>query len=161
MRKIVYNIIVEKDAFVCRGKLYYVKWERSFIMRYLYTAVFTPLKNGTGYIAEIPDIPHCVTSGRDLADALDQIVDAATLMLVAFEDDRKDIPSVSPHTSFHAPESGAVSLVSLDTNSYRIRTNVRAVRKNVSLPAWMAEEAQKRGVNCSQVLQDALRELLK
>lgn len=39
-------------------------------------------------------------------------------------------------------------------------SDTRAVRKNVSLPAWMATMAERRGVNCSQILQDALRQLL-
>lgn len=31
----------------------------------------------------------------------------------------------------------------------RAETDTRAVRKNVSLPAWMAALADKRGINCS------------
>ena len=37
-----------------------------------------------------------------------------------------------------------------DTLAYRAATGTRAVRKNVSLPAWMAALAEKWGVNCSQ-----------
>lgn len=47
----------------------------------------------------------------------------------------------------------------IDTLKYRMETDTHAVRKNVSLPAWMATLADQRGVNCSQVLQDALRNL--
>ena len=36
----------------------------------------------------------------------------------------------------------------------------KAVRKNVSLPAWLAAEAEKAHVNLSRVLQDALKEKL-
>ena len=35
-------------------------------------------------------------------------------------------------------------------------TDTKAVRKNVSLPAWMSKLADKRGINCSKVLQEAL-----
>ena len=51
-------------------------------------------------------------------------------------------------------------IIRIDTLAYRAATDTRAVRKNVSLPAWMAALAEKRGVNCSQVLQDGLIQLL-
>ncbi len=129
-------------------------------MQYLYTAVFTPFEDGTGYEAQIPDIPHCITSGRNLADALAMIADAASLMLVDMEDDHVSIPQSTPPHLFRAPEGSVTSLVSLDTDNYRKMTDTRAVRKNVSIPAWMATLADRQGVNCSQVLQEALREKL-
>ena len=128
-------------------------------MQYLYTAVFTPFEDGTGYEARIPDIPHCVTSGRDLPDALGMIADAASLMLVDMEDAKAAIPEATQPQRFQAPEGGVTSLVCLDTDRYRMLNDTRAVRKNVSIPAWMATMAERRGVNCSQVLQDALRQM--
>jgi post-segregation antitoxin (ccd killing protein) len=56
----------------------------------------------------------------------------------------------------HAPDS-VFTVVQVDTIAYRALTDTRAVRKNVSLPAWMADLADKRGINCSQVLQEGLR----
>ena len=44
---------------------------------------------------------------------------------------------------------------------YRKETDTKAVRKNVSMPAWMSYMADKRGVNCSQLLQDALMKELQ
>jgi post-segregation antitoxin (ccd killing protein) len=38
--------------------------------------------------------------------------------------------------------------------------NKRAVRKNVSLPAWLSEEADRENINVSRVLQEALLEKL-
>ncbi len=129
-------------------------------MQYLYTAVFTPFEDGSGYEARIPDSPQCVTSGRDLSDALAMIADAASLMLVDMEDSHVSIPQSTPPQSFRAPEGSVTSLVSLDTDSYRRMNDTRAVRKNVSIPAWMATLADRQGVNCSQVLQEALRQKL-
>lgn len=128
-------------------------------MQYLYTAVFTPFEDGTGYEARIPDIPHCVTSGHDLTDALKMIIDAASMLIVIMEDAKAPIPEATPPQRFQAPEGGVTSLVCLDTDRYRMLNDTRAVRKNVSIPAWMATMAERRGVNCSQVLQDALRQM--
>jgi post-segregation antitoxin (ccd killing protein) len=47
-------------------------------------------------------------------------------------------------------------LLFLNAIAYRSKTDTKSVRKNVSLPAWMASMADKRGINCSQLLQDSL-----
>ena len=53
-----------------------------------------------------------------------------------------------------------VSLVDIDLDEYRRKINNRAVRRNVSLPAWMNDAADKAHINISRVLQDALMEKL-
>jgi hypothetical protein len=52
------------------------------------------------------------------------------------------------------------ALIEADTVRYRTETDNRSVRKNVSLPAWMNFKAEQANINCSQLLQDALRERL-
>ena len=66
----------------------------------------------------------------------------------------------SPQEKLSVDAGTIYSLISADTIEYRAQTDTRAVRKNVSLPSWMVRLADKRGINCSQVLQDALRTLL-
>lgn len=125
-------------------------------MKYIYSAMFTPNEDHTKYFARIPDLPGCATSGRDLHDAIDQITDAASGWLVVAEDEGIPIPSATAQESL-AHEPGCVfSVIQVDTIAYRAQTDARAVRKNVSLPAWMAALAEKRGINCSQVLQEGL-----
>lgn len=89
------------------------------------------------------------------------ITDAASGWLVVAEDEGNEIPALTPQHKLDIPENGTCSLIRIDTLAYRAATDTRAVRKNVSLPAWMAATlAEKRGVNCSQVLQDGLMQLL-
>lgn len=126
-------------------------------MKYIYTAIFTPDDREGKFYARIPDLPGCITTGRDLPDAIAQISDAAAGWLVVAEDEGLAIPPPSPQDRLPHTAGSILSLVSLDTLSYRAQTDDRAVRKNVSLPAWMAELADKRGINCSQVLQEGLR----
>ena len=125
-------------------------------MKYIYSAVFTPNESHTKYLAEIPDLPGCVSSGLDLHDAIAQITDVASGWLVVAEDESLPIPAATPQGALPHASGTVLSLVQVDTLAYRAATDTRAVRKNVSLPAWMAELADKRGVNCSQVLQDGL-----
>ena len=129
-------------------------------MKYLYTAVFTPTEDGTEVYACVPDLPGCVTTGDSLEEAMEEIADAAAGWLTVAEDKGDPIPPATPQEELEHPAGSVLSLVRVDTIAYRAATDTRAVRKNVSLPAWMAELADKRGVNCSQVLQDGLRALL-
>ena len=129
-------------------------------MKYIYTAVFTPGENGGKIYARIPDLPGCVTTGRDLPDAIEQITDAAAGWLVVAEDEGLAIPSAAPQGKISHDEADIISLIRVDTIAYRAMTDTRAVRKDVSLPAWMVELADKKGINCSRILQDELRRRL-
>lgn len=40
--------------------------------------------------------------------------------------------------------------------AYKKRTNSKAVKKTLTIPEWLNEEAMTLGINFSQVLQDAL-----
>lgn len=129
-------------------------------MKYIYSAVFTPNEDGSKYYARIPDLPGCITTGNSLQDAIEQITDAASGWLVVAEDEGLPIPDATPQEALEHAPGQVFSLVQVDSIAYRSMTDTRAVRKNVSLPAWMAELADKRGINCSQVLQEGIRSLL-
>lgn len=124
---------------------------------YIYTAIFTPNEDGTKIHARIPDLPGCITTGKDIHDAIDQITDAASGWLVVAEDESLDIPAPSNQSSFELDDNAMLSIIRINTVAYRAKTDTKAVRKNVSLPAWMANLADKQGINCSQILQDGLR----
>ena len=108
----------------------------------------------------MPDLPGCITTGSSIDDAIEMITDAASGWLVVAEDEGNEIPAPTPQYKLDIPENAICSIIRIDTFAYRAATDTRAVRKNVSLPAWMAALAEKRGVNCSQVLQDGLMQLL-
>lgn len=123
-------------------------------MRYVYTATFKV--DGSKVYARIPDLPGCITTGKDLEDAIAQITDAASGWLCVSEDEGLPVSAPTPQSSIaHDPED-ILSLIQVDTIAYRAATDTRAVRKNVSLPAWMANLADRKGINCSQVLQEGL-----
>lgn len=129
-------------------------------MKYIYTATFVPNEDGTKFYCRVPDLPGCITTGDTIDDAIEMITDAASGWLVVAEDEGNEIPAATPQHELDIPENAICSIIRIDTFAYRAATDTRAVRKNVSLPAWMATLAEKRGVNCSQVLQDGLAQLL-
>ena len=75
--------------------------------------------------------------------------DALGGCLCAYEDEGVTLPEPRfPDAVPLQPGEFAV-MVDIDLAEYRRQTDNRAVRKNVSLPAWMVYEADKRGFNCS------------
>ena len=123
-------------------------------MRYTFTAVITPGEKKC-YV-RVPDITGCVTTGKDIEDAVVQITDALSGCLVVWEDNGMDIHPATAQKDIPHDEADVLTLVSVDTIAYRAQTDTRSVRKNVSIPAWMATMAERKGINCSKVLQDAL-----
>ena len=58
------------------------------------------------------------------------------------------------------PETdGFVSMLVLDMDAYAEKYGEKAVRKNLTIPAWLNTFAENNHINFSQVLQDSLTAL--
>ena len=123
-------------------------------MQYTYTAVITE-KDGTFY-AKVPDVDGCITTAPTLTEAIALITDALNLCLVGLEDEEITPNEPTPQAEIPHLPTDILTIIQADTIKYRSMTDTKAVRKNVSLPAWMSKLADKRGINCSKVLQEAL-----
>ena len=129
-------------------------------MKYVYPAIFTPLEgeNEGGYDVYIPDLPFCRTWGKNLAEAIDMAEDASSMWLWDAENKNEKIPEPSRILEHEPPQF--VSLVKADTEEYRRQNDNRAVKKTLTIPAWLNAEAEKAHVNFSGILQSALVERL-
>lgn len=127
-------------------------------MIYTYTAVISE-EDGTFY-ARIPDIDGCITTGKSLPEAINLITDALNLCLVVLEDENAPRKEPTPQSRISHSPGDILTVIQADTIKYRSATDTKAVRKNVSLPAWMSALADKQGINCSKVLQEALLSVL-
>lgn len=130
-------------------------------MKYIYTAIFTPVEDGSGYYCRVPDLPGCISSGKDLADAISMISDAAAGWLCVAEDEGLEISAPTPQNEIPHESGDVLSFIQIDTLRHRAKNDNHAVRKNVSLPAWMSALADQRRVNCSQVLQESLMKIFE
>jgi len=126
-------------------------------MKYVYPAIFTPLEEG-GYDVYIPDLPYCRTCGDGLADAMEMAEDAASMWLWDAENKKEDIPTPSESLEHESPQF--VNFIKADTDAYRRQNDNRAVKKTLTIPAWLNAEAEKAHVNFSGILQAALAERL-
>ncbi len=125
-------------------------------MKYVYPVVLTKEENG--YYVRIPDF-NSSTQGKDLADAIEMSRDLIGLMAIDFEEDKKVIP-LPNSVEFEKEESDIVTLVDVNFLEYKKKHSNKMVRKNLTIPYWLNVEAEKAGVNFSQVLQVALKEKL-
>lgn len=127
--------------------------------RYVYPAIFTPEDSG-GYSVVFPDLEGCYTCGDSLADSLEMAQDALALVLYGYEKDGHAIPAPSDRKDIRLQDNEFINYVSCDTMSYRKKYNNKAIKKTLSIPEWLNEEATAVGINFSQVLQDALKQQL-
>lgn len=124
-------------------------------MKYVYSAVFTQVDDG--YSVELPDLPGCITGADTMADALAMIEDAGAMWLWDAENHGEGIPAPTPIEDIRTEEGQVKSLVLLDTDEYRRANENRAVKKTLTIPSWLNIEAERAGVNFSQILQDGLK----
>ena len=124
--------------------------------KYLFPAIFKKEDNGQ-YSVNFPDIPQCYKCGDDLQDAFDAAQDVLCMRLYDMEEARAAIPSPSPVQSIARGAADTVSLGGCDTIEYRRLNDNKAVKKTLTIPAWLNTMAEREGINFSSVLQNALR----
>lgn len=125
-------------------------------MKYIYPAIFTKEDEG-GYSINFPDIPSCYTQGEDVQDGMEMAEDVLALMLFQMEKAGEEAPLPTDVKEVPVREEQFVSLVMCDTVEYQKMHSNRAVKKTLTIPEWLNEEALRANLNFSQVLQEALQ----
>lgn len=125
-------------------------------MKYVYPAIFA--KDEDVIYVSFPDLENCFTQGKNMVEAIEMAEDVLALTLVYLEDGKQDIPKASNVKDIHVGNDSTISLVIADTLQYRKENSNKAVKKTLTIPSWLNEAAEKKSINFSQVLQDALME---
>ena len=123
-------------------------------MKLTYPANF--YKGEGGYSVEVPDLPGCTSGGTSLAEAIIMGTDAASGWILAELENGKPAPKSSLIEDICPEAGGFVSMLVLDMDVYAEKYGNKAVRKNLTIPAWLNTFAEKKHINFSQVLQDSL-----
>jgi predicted RNase H-like HicB family nuclease len=130
-------------------------------MKYVYSAIFTPEEGKI--LVSVPDLPGLHTFGSDLAEAIYMAQDAIEMWLWDAENKNETIPPASSQADIAKRcknKKQSVSLIAADTDEYRRQTETRAVKKTLSLPAWLNDKAEKANAPFSQILQQGLKDYL-
>ncbi len=126
-------------------------------MKLIYPAIFKPFTDQSGgYVVEFPDLPGCVTEGKNLEQAIEMGIDAASGWILGELEDGELIPKASDYSEIAAEDGCMVNILLLDIDSYEEKYGEKAVRKNLTIPAWLNTFAEKNNINFSKVLQDTL-----
>ena len=129
---------------------------------YRYHAIFTYEPDGVH--VTFPDLPGCVTFGKDEGEAIGKAREALALHLYGMEQDKDEIPAPSglkllaENESLEANET--FFLVETFMPSFREKQNQRFVKKTLSIPYWLNVEAERQGINFSRTLQNAIKQQL-
>lgn len=132
------------------------------IMKLVYPAIFTPYEDETGgYVVEFPDLPGCTTGGDDMAEALFMAEDAASGWILTELEAGNAVPQASSYWELAAGERQFISMIALDMDAYAAKYGTKAVKKTLTIPAWMNTFVEKNAISCSNVLQEALGKMAR
>ena len=90
-----------------------------------------------------------------MTQAYELAVEALGLALVSRKKEKEELPIPSEMDQV-VVDDGVLVVIEFDMLEYQRKHNSKAVKKTLSIPEWMNEEAVARGVNFSQVLQEEL-----
>lgn len=127
-------------------------------MKLLYPAIFTPSEEG-GYTVSFPDLQGCFTEGDDLIEAIEMAADAASGWILGEIEQGNDFAKPSEIGSLNVPKGSLANLVVLDIDSYAEKYGTKAVRRNITIPAWLDTYVQKNNLSLSGVVQENLYKL--
>ena len=123
-------------------------------MKQAYPVIIT--KDKDFFVASIP-VFETGTQGESLAEAIEMARDAIGMCGCYMQDEKKDIPIPTDIGNVTKEASDILTLVDVDFDEYRKKHEMRTVRKNVTIPSWLNEEAESANINFSALLQKAIK----
>lgn len=118
-------------------------------MKTIYPAVFH--HEDDSYWVEFPDLEGCQSFGDTLQETLFNAQEALAGYCVTLLEQKRPLVPASDIQTLTVPEGCFASLVEAE-----LITKSKAVKKTLTIPSWLNEIAEERGVNFSAALQNAL-----
>ena len=127
---------------------------------YKFIALLSYEKDGISI--EFPDLPGCYPCADkgDTDGALANAKEALGVHLFGMEQDGDCIPTPTDLYDLEIKQGEIPVLIEVFMPPVRDRIKNRFVKKTLSLPAWLADQADEKGVNCSKLFQNALMDYL-
>lgn len=133
-----------------------------------YPACF--FKEESGYSVIFPDLDNLSTCGETLDKALAMAVDCLAGYLYWLKKDGESAPAPSAITDIGidkiasdleiSSDEAFLNIVTVDVDEYAKSHFEKAVKKTLTIPAWLNAIALENNINFSQTLQDALKRQL-
>lgn len=108
------------------------------------------------YMVYVPDF-ELNTQGESIAEAMEMARDVIGMAGCFKQDEGLDIPEPAKLEDVRREANAVLTLVDVDFDEYRRKHDNRTVRKNLTIPSWLNEEAEAAGIAFSEVLKKALK----
>jgi predicted RNase H-like HicB family nuclease len=125
---------------------------------YIYPAILNYTESGISI--EFPDLPGCLPCANTSEEAAKNAKEAMGLHLWGMEKDNDLIPEPTDIADLKYTNGEIPLLVEVFMPPIRDRLNNKFVKKTLSIPQWLNAEAERAGVNFSQILQNGLKDYL-
>ena len=120
-----------------------------------YPAILDDKENTPGvYSVSFPDVPEAITYGNGKAEALMRASQILGTMLLDYQ--KLPIPTPLAEVQRQFPDA-VVTIVATDLAQARQETHPVRIKKNTTIPARLAQQAEAAGINFSQTLTEALQ----
>ena len=124
--------------------------------RYFYPAIFS--KEGKSFNVKFIDFDDIFTYGNSFDDAYYMAQDALYNMLPEYKD-RLPEPTFD-YMKIKVKENEFISMVELDIVEHEKKISSKTVNTTVTMPEWLKNLADIKGLNFSKVLQEGLKKEL-
>ena len=122
-------------------------------MKFIYPAKIHD--DSDGLWAEFPDLEYTSSTGSTLTELITNAQEAMELYILGALEDGQSLPSASSVRNLPITENTYPTLVQTDID---LGKNSKSIKKTLTIPAWLNERALEKGINFSQLLQEALVE---
>ncbi len=107
------------------------------------------------YYANFPDFNACFTDAESIDELFANTKEVLNGVIFTMLKNKMDLPAAGENIKLE--EGEFLILVESPVGVIKDRINNMAVKKTLTLPAWMNEMAMEHNVNFSQVLQEGLK----
>lgn len=122
-------------------------------MKLIYPAIFH--KEDNSVWVEFPDLEGCQSFGDTVQEAYENAQEALEGYCITMLEEKRELPKASDIITIKSPDNAFSSLVETDLTTHL--SKMKSVKKTLTIPAWMNEMAESKGINFSQTLQNALK----
>lgn len=124
--------------------------------KYFYPAIFS--KEGKKYNVKFIDFEDIFTFGDGLEDAYYMAQDALYNMLPEYKD--KLPKPTTNYMNIKVKNNEFITMVELDVLEHEKKISSKTVNTTVTMPEWLKNLADSKGLNFSKVLQEGLKKEL-
>ncbi len=124
--------------------------------KYFYPAIFS--KEGEAYNVKFIDFDDIFTFGIGLEDAYYMAQDALYNMLPEYKD--KLPQATTNYMKIKLNNDEFITMVELDVAEHERRISSKTVKTTVTMPEWLKNMADVKGLNYSKLLQESIKKEL-